>query len=112
MMKYYLCLAVAIFGEVIATSLLKIANGFDNILAIVSSILCYLVSFYFLGLSLKKIPLSIAYAIWSGCGTVLTMFLSVLIWDELLTGLKITATILIISGVVLLNLSEDEKSES
>jgi small multidrug resistance pump len=53
---------------------------------------------------MNVIPLNIAYAIWSGLGTVLTALIAILIWKEpvnIFTGVGI---VLIISGVVLLDL--------
>ena len=67
----YLYLAIAIVAEVIGTSALKAAEGFTRPLPSLVVIAGYGVAFYFLSLSLKAIPVGIAYAIWSGAGVAL-----------------------------------------
>ena len=74
------------------------------------AIVGYGLSFYFLGLTLKAIPLSLAYAIWSGVGTALTTLVSVVLWGEVLSVLKIIGILLIISGVVVLNTANNKET--
>lgn len=105
-MKSYLLLAISIFLEVFATAMLKQANGFEFIIPLIISIVGYVLSFYFLGLTLKRISLSIAYAIWAGAGTILTTVISIIFWGEPLSLFKAFSITLIISGIVILNLSE------
>jgi len=61
MMKYWLFLAVAILSEVVATSALKGSEGFTRMGPSVIVVIGYLISFYFLSLTLKVIPVGIAY---------------------------------------------------
>jgi small multidrug resistance pump len=63
----------------------------------------YILTFYLLSLSLKEIPLGMAYAIWAGLGTVGTVVVSALIWREGINAAQIIGTILIVAGVVVLN---------
>lgn len=108
----YILLAISIISEVAATALLKTANGFENITPMIFSLVGYGISIFFLGLSIKKIELSVAYAIWAGVGTVLTLAVSVILWGEVVSVMKVIAVMVIISGVVILNTSKEEKSES
>ena len=108
MIKGYILLALSIVFELIATNFLKMSDGFEHVLAFVLALVGYGISFYLLSLTLRTIPLSVAYAIWAGAGTVLTAALGILIWGEAFSLLKGLAFALIISGVVLLNLSEGE----
>ena len=64
----------------------------------------YSLSFYAFSQALQLIPLSIAYAIWSGAGTALTAVIAVLIWKESINIYTAIGIILIISGVALLNI--------
>jgi multidrug transporter EmrE-like cation transporter len=48
------------------------------------AVLRYALAFYFLAQSLKYIPLGVAYAIWSGLGSVGSVLLGLLIWNEIL----------------------------
>jgi len=62
-------------------------------------------AFYFLAQSLKYIPLGVAYAIWSGLGTVGSVMLGMLIWKEILGPVHVLGIALIVVGVVVLNLA-------
>lgn len=107
-MNGYILLAISIALELVATNFLKMANGFEELHFFILSIVIYLISFYFLSLTLRTIPLSVAYGIWSGLGTVLTAVIGIVLWGELFSLLKGFAFALIVFGVVLLNMSEDE----
>ncbi|WP_213423851.1 DMT family transporter [Bhargavaea massiliensis] len=102
-MKGYLYLAISIITEVFGTAMLKLSEGFTVPLPAIGVAAAYGLSFYCLSLCLKTVPLSLAYAIWSGIGTALTALLGVLVWGELFGALKIAGLILIIGGVTLLN---------
>jgi len=67
----WLCLFVAIISEVIGTSALKASQGFTRLIPSLLVIGGYSTAFYFLSLTLKAIPVGIAYAIWSGVGILL-----------------------------------------
>ncbi|HAA7986837.1 TPA_asm: QacE family quaternary ammonium compound efflux SMR transporter [Listeria monocytogenes] len=100
----YLYLALAIVGEIIGSSLLKASEGFSKLFPTIGVIIAFVVSFFFLSLSLKTIPLNTAYSLWSGLGLVLTTIISVLIWKEKLNMTSIAGITLILAGVVILNL--------
>ena len=63
----------------------------------------YALAFYFLSQSLKYMPLGVAYAIWSGFGTVGSALLGLLIWNDILGPVHILGIALIVVGVVVLN---------
>ncbi|MEG0822511.1 MAG: multidrug efflux SMR transporter, partial [Burkholderiaceae bacterium] len=67
----YLPLAIAILAEVIATSALKASEGFSRLLPSVIVVVGYGIAFYCLAITLKTIPVGVAYAIWSGAGIAL-----------------------------------------
>jgi len=64
----------------------------------------YAASFVALTLALKKLEVSIAYAVWSGVGTALIGAIGILYFREAITALKLASLLLIIAGVVGLNL--------
>lgn len=109
-MKAYILLSLSIIFEVFATTMLKMSDGFTILLPSIGVVVGYGLSFYFLGLTLKTLPLSLAYAIWAGVGTLLTLLVSVVLWSEVLSILKITGLLLIVSGVVVLNTSKSNKT--
>ncbi|WP_372966277.1 multidrug efflux SMR transporter [Marinobacter sp.] len=104
MTKYWLYLAIAILSEVIATSALKGSEGFSRLLPSITVVIGYLISFYFLSLTLSVIPVGIAYAIWSGVGIILIALVSWWIYDQHLDTASLVGMTLILSGVLVINL--------
>lgn len=102
-MKGYLFLTLSIISEVFATTMLKLSDGFTVLGPSVAVALGYGISFYSLSLCLKTLPLSLAYAIWSGVGTALTVIVGIVIWDDMFNLYSALGIALIIGGVILLN---------
>lgn len=94
----------AIVCELIGTNALKAADGFTRLLPTLLVIAGYGASFYLMSLSLRTIPLGIAYAIWSGLGTAAIAIIGVMVWREQLNLAGVIGIVLIIAGVVLLNM--------
>ncbi|MEW9697554.1 multidrug efflux SMR transporter [Paenibacillus sp. SI8] len=100
----YLFLAVSIIAELIGTSMLKASQGFTKLYPSLFTIVAFIISFFFISLTLKTLPLNMTYAIWSGVGAVATALISVLIWKEKINTGSIIGISLIVIGVVVLNL--------
>ena len=100
----YLYLAVAIVAEVIATSFLKSSDSFTKLIPSVITVLGYAISFTFLSLTLRVLPIGVAYAIWSGVGVVLIATVGWLWHGQALDTPALIGLGLIISGVVVVNL--------
>ena len=103
-MSAYLTLAVAIVAEVIATTALKSSQGFTRLLPGIIVVLGYGVSFYFLSQTLRTMPTSVAYAIWSGVGLVLITLAAWLIHQQRLDWPAVAGIALIVAGVMVINL--------
>lgn len=103
-MKGWLFLAVAIVGEVIATSALKSSEGFTRLVPSAIVAVGYGVAFYFLSLALKTIPVGIAYGVWAGLGIVLVAAIAWALHGQRLDPWGFVGLGLIISGVLVLNL--------
>lgn len=103
-MNGYIFLGLAIALEIFSTSMLKASEGFTKLIPSIIFIAGMSSSFYVLSQALNTVPLSIAYAIWSGVGTALTAVIAVLIWKEQLNIYTVAGMTLIIIGVVILNL--------
>jgi small multidrug resistance pump len=99
-----LILVLAILSEVVGTVALKASEGLARLGPNVLVVVGYGLSFYFLALALKQIPLGVAYAIWSGLGTAGAVLAGILLWRESLTLAGVAGIVLIIAGVILLNL--------
>lgn len=103
MMKGYLFLIIAIILETIGTSLLKVSGQFTKLFPSLGAIIAYIGCFYILSLSLKTIPIGIAYGIWVGAGIVLVMLVGFCFFKQTPDFAAILGTILIISGIVVIN---------
>lgn len=103
-MASWLVLVVAIAFEVMGTTSMKLSDGFTKLLPSGAMIIFYLLSLIMLNLALKKIEVSVAYAIWSGVGTAMIAAIGFFYFKEPLTAIKLASIALIIAGVVGLNL--------
>jgi len=100
----YLLLFIAICAEVAATSALKSAEGFTRLVPSVVVVAGYAIAFYCLSLTLKTMPVGIAYAIWSGVGIVLVAAIGAIFLGQKLDLAAIVGLGLIIAGVLVVNL--------
>lgn len=103
-MNAYLYLSVAIAAEVIATSALRAAAGFTVLWPSVIAVIGYVVAFYFLSLTLKTMPVGVAYAIWSGVGIVVVSLVAFVLYKQVLDLPALLGMGLIMAGVVVINL--------
>lgn len=110
-MKGYLYLRVSIAAEIIGTMFLKLSEGFTVLAPSIIVVIGYGLAFYCLGKTLTYLPLSLAYAIWSGAGTAVSAILGVLLFEDPLNIGMVFGIFLIIGGVVLLNTSSKVKAE-
>lgn len=103
-MQNWLFLVIAIVAEVIATASLKASVGFSKLWPSVTVVVGYAIAFYCLSLTLRTIPVGIAYAIWSGVGIV---FISLVAWlwlGQKLDAPSVLGMGLIVAGVLVINL--------
>ncbi len=100
----WLYLAIAIGAEIIATTALKASDGFTRLYPAVITTVGYLVSFYFLALTLRVIPVGVAYAIWSGAGIVAISLIGYVMFKQTLDTAALIGIGLIVAGVLVLNI--------
>jgi len=100
-----LLLVVAILVEVVATAMLPRAEGFTNPTWTVAVVGGYAVSIWLLAIVVRTLPVSIAYAIWSGLGTAVVALIAFFFLGESMTPLKAASLMMIVVGVVGLNLA-------
>jgi small multidrug resistance pump len=101
----WLYLVLAIVLEVSGTTSMKLSQGFTKLFPTLLMFLLYGLSLSALTLALKRIDVSVAYAVWSGLGTALIATVGVLWLKEPLNTLKVVSLMLIVIGVIGLNLS-------
>lgn len=111
MIAWFYLMAAIVF-EIGGTSALKMSQGFTQVKPSLLIFPAYAVSFVFLTLAVKVIPISIAYAVWSGVGTALIAAIGILWFREPLTTSKVIFLGIIIIGVVGLHLSADADGPS
>ena len=100
----YLYLSIAIVSEVIATSTMKASEGFTRLVPSLVVVVGYVSTFYFLSLTLRTIPVGIAYAIWAGAGIALVTAVAWIVYKQRLDLPAIMGISLIVAGVLVLNL--------
>lgn len=99
----WIYLSIAIGAEIIATSALKSAAGFTRLVPSLITVAGYSIAFYCLSLSLRTIPVGIAYAVWSGVGIVAISLIGILFFKQHLDMPALLGIGLIIAGVLVLN---------
>ena len=109
-MKNWLILLVAILSETIATTTLKASEGFTVLIPSVVVVVGYCLSFYFLSLTLRSIPVGIAYAVWSGVGLALVTLFGFLVYNQKLDLPALLGILLIMTGVVVMFSFSDSMS--
>jgi small multidrug resistance pump len=102
-MKQWMFLFIAIVSEVIATSALKATEDFTRLWPSIIVVIGYVSAFYFLSLTLRTIPVGIAYAIWSGVGVALIALVAWVLYGQTLDMPAFIGIALIVAGVVVLN---------
>ena len=100
----YALLGAAILAEVIGTSALKASEGFTRPLPSVLTAVAYVAAFYALSLTLKTVPLGIAYGVWSGVGIVLVSAVGWVVYDQRLDTASLLGIGLILAGVLVIHL--------
>lgn len=102
-MQSWLLLSLAIIAEVIGTSFLKSSEGFTKLWPSLVVVIGYGLAFYFLSLTLKNIPVGVAYAVWAGAGIVLIATAGWVFLGQKLNVPTMLGMGLIVAGVVVVN---------
>ena len=100
----YIFLSIAIASEIVATSLLKLTEGFTRLWATLACLAMYGIAFFMLSLAVRDIPVGVAYALWSGLGTAAIVAVGAAFLGEPITLVKVLGISLIVAGVLVLNL--------
>ena len=103
-MNNWMYLAIAILSETVATTALKASAGFTRLGPAALVVAGYGLAFYFLSLTLRTIPLGVAYAVWSGVGIVLITTAGWILYEQKLDGAALAGIALIVAGVLVMNL--------
>ena len=96
---------LAILFEVSGTTCMKLSQGFSRLIPSILIFVFYGCSFTFMTMAIRRIDVSIVYAIWSGLGTAIIATIGIFVFKEPATLLKLVSMMLIIIGVITLNLN-------
>lgn len=100
---FYLVVAGAF--EIVWAYAMKQSYGFTRLVPSLVTISAMLVSFWLLSVAMRTIPLGTAYTIWTGIGAVGAFLVGILFMAEPVNALRITAAVLIVSGLVLMKVA-------
>src|SRR4029078_2594349 len=107
----YLYLALAIVAEVVATTFLKLSDGFSKPLPSLVTVVGYAIAVYFLSLTLRSLPTGVVYAVWSRVGVVLIATIAWVFQSQKLDTAALCGMGLIVSGVVFINVLSSASSQ-
>ncbi|TVP67540.1 MAG: QacE family quaternary ammonium compound efflux SMR transporter [Nodularia sp. (in: Bacteria)] len=103
----WLYLVLGIMFEVSGTTFMKFSVGFTKPLPSILIFVFYAMSLISVTIALKKLDIGIAYAVWSGVGTMIISMVGILFFRESISLIKIISMVLIIAGVISLNLTSN-----
>lgn len=102
---HYVYLALAIVLEVGWAVSMKLSAGLTRPAATGATLVMYVLSLVFLALAVKKLDISVAYAMWAGTGAAIIAVIGVYYFKDAMTPLRVVSLLLVVAGVVGLNLS-------
>jgi len=84
---------------------LKYTDGLTKLWPSVFTVVAMILSFYFLALGVKDIPIGTGYAVWTGIGAVGTVILGMILFDESRELIRVLFILMIVGGIVGLKLT-------
>ncbi len=100
----WILMTLAILGEIAGTSFLKLANGWERPWAWVGVFGGFGIALLLLGQLLKKMDVSVVYAIWSGVAIALIAVVGVVVFHEAMSWRRAAGLLATVIGIVLLQL--------
>jgi quaternary ammonium compound-resistance protein SugE len=104
-MLAWLYLLLAGLLEVVWAFSMKSSEGFTKLTPTVITVIAMIASFALLAISLKTLPLSVAYTIWTGIGAIGAFLVGIIVLGEASSPMKWIAAMLIVSGLILMKIS-------
>lgn len=100
-------LTIAGLLEIVWSSAMKHSMGFTRVWPTVISLIGMVASMVLLSISMKTLPLGTAYTVWTGIGAVGAFVFGIAALGEQASLGRIVAALLIVSGLVLMKLSDN-----
>ena len=106
----WLWLLLAIITEVLGSSFLKLAQSMSYGFLVTAFFIC--VSYYFIGLAIKQISVSVAYAMWEVLGVICIVLIGIWYFDENLAFVQYAGIACAVVGILLINFGEVDSTDS
>lgn len=100
---HWVLLAIGIAVELLATTALKLSDGFTKLGFASLTLICFGMAFYVMSLVVRTIPLGIAYSVWAGGGIAGVTLIGAVVFGQALDGYAYLGLGLIMAGVIVLN---------
>lgn len=104
----WLLIAVSVFAEVVGTVALKYSDGFSKVSPSIAATTCYAIAIWLMSIAMRHLDVGITYAVWAACGTAATALVGTAFFGEQMGAVKALGLILVVGGVVLLNLGNQQ----
>lgn len=103
-MPAYLALILAVAAETIGTTALQASQQFTRLGPSVIVVVAYAIAFYLLALTLRTIPVGIAYAFWSALGICFIALIGWVVFGQRLDWPAVIGLAMIIAGIAVIQL--------
>jgi small multidrug resistance pump len=101
----WLFLAGAIVSEVVATTFLKLSEGFTKLVPSIIVVVGYVAAFAMLSQALTRgMTIGVAYGVWAAVGVALVAIVGAAFLGESMTWVQVGGIALVIAGVLALEL--------
>ena len=101
----WIYLILGVIAEVSGATAMKMSQGFTRLIPSILIFIFYGLSLTLATLSLKSIKVGVAYAVWAGLGVAIISLISIFWFKETTSLIKTIAVLMILSGVIILNIS-------
>ena len=100
---HWVLLSIGIAIELLATTALKLSDGFTKFGFTGLTLICFALAFYVMSLVVRTMPLGVAYSVWAGGGIAGVTLIGALVFGQMLDGYGYLGIGLIMAGVIVLN---------
>ena len=101
---HYIYLAAGIAIEILGSTFLKMSDGFQKKMLGLLCLASYAIAYYLVAVSMKVLPLNIAYDTWCGVGTLCTMLIGIFCFNEKFKRSGYIGLVILLGGIIALNL--------
>lgn len=97
---HWIYLIIAGLFEVVWATTMKLSHGFTKISFTIYTIIGLALSMFFLSIAIKRMPMSLAYPIWTGIGAVGSIIAGVIIFGDKLSPLTWVFVALLLISII------------